>query len=416
MANLQRLIFVLLMLLGLSLSALAAETRISGLLVNGRSVASVDEACTKYAFNDYFTSQGAVYGGSWDWLSESGGSGAFAVCHGSGGSIWGSTFDINVEFTCDKGGTFSREKLGCYGEKPANACPAAGTNYLELMDGEDVPVGTKGLFCLDNCQMKVPGTVACVEVSGRWSCWAGGPGWVTYTGSECTGNESEMPSTGNEDPLPTDCKAGTCPGTVNGNAVCVPCGSGIDDGEGSGGEGSGGSGEGEGGTGSGTGTGEGEGGGSGTGGTGSGTGGGGVDGETGGDWGGDCKKGFVCEGDALICAISQAEHKRNCELLENPKESDEHKAYTDAIAAANRAAESGEGILADLTEEVDIKSGLINTTSALGSGSCIRDLSISVGGHAVSLPLSKICPYLAAFGNLLVAVSMLLAARIIMRG
>ena len=407
MVYVQRLIIACMLFLGLSLCAHAENVRISGLFNSPTGTTSYSDGqsyCMSASLGAGRTPTGYIGIGS---------DKSTIVC--SFLNVDGTPSQMGVKHYCLKGGQADTAQFGCYGEKPANACKAAGTNYFELREGEDVQVGTKGLLCLEGCQMKAPGTVACVQVLNRWSCYAGGPGWITYTGSECTGNEGELPTTGN-DPLPTDCKAGTCPGTINGNAVCVPCESGIDDGEGSGGEGSGGSGEGEGGTGSGTGTGEGEGGGSGTGGTGTGTGGGNGDDNGSGDWGGDCKKGFVCEGDALICAISQAEHKRNCELLENPKESDEHKAYIDALAAANRAAESGEGILSDLTEEVDISNGRINTSSAIGSGSCLKDVRVDVLGKSIVLPLSDLCPYLAALGNVLMAISFLLAARIILRG
>lgn len=60
--------------------------------------------------------------------------------------------------------------------------------------------------------------------------------------------------------------------------------------------------------------------------------------------------------------------------------------------------------------------GRIDMSDALGGGGCISDLSISVLGQSISLPISVICPYLAMLGNVLVAVSLLLAVRIVGRG
>ncbi|WP_126977804.1 virulence factor TspB C-terminal domain-related protein [Saezia sanguinis] len=324
----------------------------------------------------------------------------------------GTPSQMGVKHYCLKGGQADTAQFGCYGEKPANACKAAGTNYLELMDGEDVPTGTKGLFCLDGCQMKVPGTVACVQILNQWSCYAGGPGWITYTGSECTGNESDMPSTGN-DPLPTDCKAGTCPGTINGNAVCVPCGDGgIGDGGGSTG---GGSGSGDGGTGSGTGTGSGDGGGSGTGGSGTGTGGGGNGDDNGGsDWGGDCKLGFTCEGDALVCAISQASHVLNCGLLEDPKQTDEYKLY----GTERGTGEAPEfGAIGDALPGADINVGdYFKTDNLLGSGRCMADKKFTWNGRTFTIPLSDLCDLFKWLGLILQSVALLWGMRIAFGG
>ena len=49
-------------------------------------------------------------------------------------------------------------------------------------------------------------------------------------------------------------------------------------------------------------------------------------------------------------------------------------------------------------------------------GSGLSDLNITVWGKAISLPFSMLNPYLAALGNVLLAVSFLLALRIVARG
>ena len=127
-----------------------------------------------------------------------------------------------------------------------------------------------------------------------------------------------------------------------------------------------------------------------------------------GAFGGTCKTNFKCDGDAVQCAMAREQHIRNCQLFET--QTDESLLYDSVKNLKGDQTGKLEG-----NETVNIGS-LINTSDALGGGSCITDLNITVWGSAISLPISQICPYLAMLGNVLVAVSMLLAARIITRG
>jgi hypothetical protein len=147
--------------------------------------------------------------------------------------------------------------------------------------------------------------------------------------------------------------------------------------------------------------------------SGGGGGGGKGDGDADGDgvkdsFGGSCTAGFQCNGDAVQCAMAQEQHKRNCQLIELPTE--ESKLYDSIKDLKGDQTDKLEG-----AETIDIGS-LINTSDALGGGSCIGDLNVVVMGQNVSLPMSRVCPYLGMLGNILIAVSMLLAARIITRG
>ena len=123
---------------------------------------------------------------------------------------------------------------------------------------------------------------------------------------------------------------------------------------------------------------------------------------------GSCMGGFQCEGDAVQCAIAREQHRRNCAMFVD--ESNESKLYDNE--------KNKEGSQADLlvgNESVDL-GGRIDQTDALGGGSCIADRNVTVMGHSISLPFSSICPYLEILGNILIAVSLLLAIRIVMRG
>ncbi len=126
-------------------------------------------------------------------------------------------------------------------------------------------------------------------------------------------------------------------------------------------------------------------------------------------FGGSCSAGFICEGDAVQCAMAKKQHESLCALMENPTgESqlyDAEKAKTGNVTGDN----PNNGTVA-------IGAGLFDYSSALGGGSCIPDKTITVMGQSISIPFSTVCPWLLVLGNLLVAVSSLVAMRIITRG
>lgn len=147
------------------------------------------------------------------------------------------------------------------------------------------------------------------------------------------------------------------------------------------------------------------------GGVGKGKGGGNGDGDgEGSSFGGSCKSNFTCEGDAIQCAIAKEQHIRACKMFDDPSDEsqlyDQHKGkegnQTDDLPGNDTVSLSG--------------GGMIDTSDALGGGSCIADKTVTVWNRSVTLPFSQVCADLAMFGNLLVAVSMLLAGRIVTRG
>lgn len=123
---------------------------------------------------------------------------------------------------------------------------------------------------------------------------------------------------------------------------------------------------------------------------------------------GSCAASFVCDGDAIQCAIAKEQHIRACKLFDDP--SPESQLYE-----ANKGKEGNQTGELPGNETVNI-AGRIDMSNALGAGSCVSDRTVTVWGQSVTLPFSAICPSLAMFGQLLVAVSLLLAARIVMRG
>ncbi|PUA99152.1 hypothetical protein C8C99_4033 [Acidovorax sp. 107] len=124
-------------------------------------------------------------------------------------------------------------------------------------------------------------------------------------------------------------------------------------------------------------------------------------------FGGQCEA-ITCDGDAIQCAIARDQYKRSCQLME--KESAESQLY-----GSNKGKEGNQTGELPGNETISL-SGRIDTSDALGGGSCFGNLNVTVWGQSVVLPLADLCQYLAMLGNILVAVSMLMAARIVTRG
>lgn len=129
----------------------------------------------------------------------------------------------------------------------------------------------------------------------------------------------------------------------------------------------------------------------------------------GGSFGGSCSAGFTCEGDALQCSMAQEQHKRACELMSNP--SDESKLYD-----ANKGKTGNQTRDLPGNEDVDLSGERIDTSSAIGGGSCMSDIQISLAGQTASLPLSDLCKWHEYMGDILVAIALLGALRIIAGG
>lgn len=124
-------------------------------------------------------------------------------------------------------------------------------------------------------------------------------------------------------------------------------------------------------------------------------------------FGGSCQSGFQCNGDGLQCAIAKEQHKRNCEMFVN--KTDESALYDSA-----KAQDQTKSVVQET--EVNISSSMFSSTNILGGGACIADKSVVIAGHSLTLPFSKVCPYLEYIGYLNLALAFLLAARIVSRG
>lgn len=127
-----------------------------------------------------------------------------------------------------------------------------------------------------------------------------------------------------------------------------------------------------------------------------------------GSFGGSCAAGFQCDGDAIQCSIAREQHIRNCKLFDD--ESPESQLY-----AANKDKTGDQTLDLPGNETVDL-GNRIDMTDALGGGAGVSDLIITVAGQTITLPFSQLNSILAALGNILVAISFLIALRVIGRG
>lgn len=343
------------------------------------------------------------------------------------------------------GACYCPQGVGDDGTKCNSACGKLGDAVLGSSSANQYG-GTGsysgGTLCVSSC-LVYPGS-SFKAPSGKW--YANGP--LTNVGIACSmtpvnGGGGDVPPAAETPPVA--CKIGTCPGTVNGTNVCMPCSSGATTSN-SGitttvaGTSSGSTGTGSGGPGSGV---------PGTSTTSidsrtecSGnncrtvttTNGTGPDGVTTtsvqtqdipkddycvknprsplcitSSFSGSCEGSFQCEGDAVQCALAKELHSQNCRM--NKQNSQSALFDVESVRTGNQTL----NLPGNAT--VNISSASFDSSNALNAGpSCIASKSITVMGRSVVLPFNTVCPYLEQLGSLLLAVSFLLAVRILFRG
>ena len=119
--------------------------------------------------------------------------------------------------------------------------------------------------------------------------------------------------------------------------------------------------------------------------------------------------GYTCQGDAIQCAIAREQHQRACKLfdLSSPES---------ILYDTNKGKEGNQTGNLPGNETINM-AGRIDTSDALGAGSAgVSDLIVTVWGKSITLPFSMLNPYLEALGKILLAVSFLIALRIVARG
>ncbi len=126
-------------------------------------------------------------------------------------------------------------------------------------------------------------------------------------------------------------------------------------------------------------------------------------------FGGGCTSGYACTGDAIECAIAKAASDMQCKFFE--KTSAESTLYD---STKTNTTTTGLG-----TSSVAISGSSFSQVNLLGTGAGMSDRTVTIQGtgwsKTVTLPFSNVNAHLLQFGNLLVAVSMILAMRIVFR-
>lgn len=117
---------------------------------------------------------------------------------------------------------------------------------------------------------------------------------------------------------------------------------------------------------------------------------------------------FVCEGDAIQCALASEIHKRNCTMFV------EKTSLSELGDSLGNGTDSGVSTNPAKTEN-RVSVVLPSSLSMGGSitSRCLSDLSVQVMSSTVVIPFSRACPYLEIMGKIVVAMSLLVAARIV---
>ena len=128
----------------------------------------------------------------------------------------------------------------------------------------------------------------------------------------------------------------------------------------------------------------------------------------GGTWGGSCGS-FSCDGDAVTCAIAQASWKSACALDIEPTDSKVQAGNTALSGGDRPAGHPGNNPSSSLfTANLD-------QTNPYGS-TCPADIPLNVMGNVVSIPLSSACDTFRLMGQVAVAFTLLAAAFVIFGG
>lgn len=125
---------------------------------------------------------------------------------------------------------------------------------------------------------------------------------------------------------------------------------------------------------------------------------------------GSCAGGFTCQGDAINCAIAKDQYQRSCSMndTDNPFyklfQSDPNKDKTGAVTDKLPG-----------NKNINIGDYIKDRDDFIAGGSCPADRTIDGPNWSVSIPYSKLCPYLEMMGNVVVICASIVAARIITR-
>lgn len=124
-------------------------------------------------------------------------------------------------------------------------------------------------------------------------------------------------------------------------------------------------------------------------------------------FGGSCSA-FTCDGDAIQCAIAREQHQRNCTLYDTSTSLSD---LGNQVATDSDPLKLSHPALPANRLTVNLSSSL--DTSKNFTASCPADKIVMVQGQEITIPFSKLCPYLQFMGAVVVAFSLLGAMRIV---
>lgn len=125
------------------------------------------------------------------------------------------------------------------------------------------------------------------------------------------------------------------------------------------------------------------------------------------EFSGGCASGFRCEGDAVQCAMAREQHERMCQLLDNE---------TDLSKLGNRIGtgqddQDTKNRLGNGDSPIDISTGFASARPVGPTSGCPADVSVGQW----TIPFSRMCPHLNTLGNALVGLAYLVGALIVFR-
>ena len=127
-------------------------------------------------------------------------------------------------------------------------------------------------------------------------------------------------------------------------------------------------------------------------------------------FGGQCGA-VTCEGDAVQCAIAADQYRRNCQWFDD--EAATQLATVGNAAITGQSRPDGHPANSPDAQSVSFSSA-IDQTDRLGGG-CPVDVAVNVAGKSVAIPFSSMCGNLQLVGNLMVGFCMFVAALIVFR-
>jgi hypothetical protein len=127
-------------------------------------------------------------------------------------------------------------------------------------------------------------------------------------------------------------------------------------------------------------------------------------------FGGSCAAGWVCDGDAVQCAIAREQYRRNCEVLEPVAGIGKSAAEQ---AAANAAAGTGVGSDFVPRQQVEVA---IATGERIAVGDCPAPVTVQTPLGPVVVDVTRVCDPARWFGWIIVAAALVVAARIVAGG